>query len=645
LPWDRWFAYDLSIGMAKTAPMRLGLKAALFEPGERLGWIFRDRFLSWQPFQEPSPAEKDRAPWQSDRIAELRKKRTGALLIGAAVTVVCFLAYVVALLVYRFVVNWGQTHPQSMGTGFAVNAWLIAGVPPLITLVGVPLFFTLLIHRAFQARDQAVQTWHARRTEHDARERDRVEQLLEWGAARVGPGTRRVDVFGGNLWSWEAFLTVYGTSMLRESPPITVVDLSEELVSDELFQLARGARCPVDRQVLPAELAHSDLLVGLDRQRLVDVLVESFHGDSQEPDRAERTMDARILTEVCGALGEDVSVGRVAEALRALMGEPGRPVLLSPEEWDRVTTELFSGAYVEQAHERLRRLEAYLHPLTALGIDPVARDPEARLRCLAVTNDGPNPFSDLLVDLIVQWTMRQVAHDAEHAPSRLLVIAGADHLRRRHLERLSDICERRHVRLVYLFRHLREQSLQMVGGGAVGFMRLGNHEEAERAASFIGREHKFVVSSISRGLSGGATHSVGSSEGGGDGGGSNQVRRGVVFRETVGYTRSESRNWGTSRQYSEQTGWSYQSSEQRVYEYRVEPRTLQELPDHALLLVEHSSAAGQSLQVVECNPDILSLPRASTDVLPEPASAPAIEAPTARDGQVTGERDPVRAAR
>lgn len=630
--------------MAKTAPVRLGLKAALFEPGERLGWIFRDRFRSWREFQEPSPAERDRAPWHTQRVNELRRKRTSALLIGAGATVVCFLAYVVAVLVYRFIVNWGQTRPQSVGTGFAIEAWLIALIPPLVLLVGVPLFFTFLIDKAFRDRDAEVQRWHARRTEHQTRERDRVEQMLEWGAARVGPNTRRVDLFGGNLWSWEAFLTVYGTSMLREAPPITIVDLSEELVSDELYQLAREARCPVDRQVLPSELAQSDLLVGLDGRQLVDVLIESFHGDAQNADRAERTMDARILTEVCGALGDNLSIGRITEALRALMGEPGRPVLLNPEEWDRVTTELFSGVYVEQAHDRLRRLEAYLHPLTALGSEAVLRDPEARLRCLAVTNDGPNPFSDLMVDLIVQWTMRQIVQEAHQTPARLLIIAGADHLQRRHLERLSDICERRGVRLVYLFRHLREQSLQMVGGGAVAFMRLGNHEEAERAANFIGREHKFVVSSISRGLSGGATHSVGSNEGGGDGGGSNQVRRGVVFRETVGYTRSESRNWGTSRQYSEQTGWSYQTSEQRVYEYQVEPRTLQELPDHALLLVEHG-AGGRELQVVECNPDILSLPRATTDVLPEGETDTVIDVRPVGEARPVGAPSPVRANR
>jgi hypothetical protein len=605
--------------MAKTSPMRLGVKAALFEPGERLGWIFRDRFRLWKNFEEPPPADWEDAPWHGQRIKDLRRKRTAALVLGAGVTVVCFVVYLVVLLVYRFIVNWSQSQPYSFGGTFAFWAWVIAMLPPLVVLIVIPLVFTLQIEWAFRARDQAWETWRIRHQTHQEEEHGRIERALEWGAARVGPNTRRVDIFGGNLLSWEGFLTVYGTSMLREAPPVTVVDLSEELVSDELYRLAMEANCPVDRQVLPAELAESDLLSGLDATQLVDVLIESFHGDGNGADRGERTMDARILNGICGALGDNLTMGRIREGLRAVMGEPGRPELLTADEWDRVSTELFSGAYVEQAHERLRRLEAFIHPLSALGTKPVDREENPQLQCLAVVNEGPNPFSDLLVDLIVQWTMRQVAKDNRGRPSRLLVVAGADNLRRRHLERLSDICDRRQVRLVYLFRHLREQSLQLMGGGAVGFMQLGNHEEAERAADFIGREHKFVVSAISRSMSGGRGHVVGGNGGSGNG------RPGIVFDEVNGFTRSETRAWGTSRQYSEQSGWSWQASEQRVYEYRVEPRALQDLPDYALLLVE-SAVTGPRLRAIECNPDILSLPRTTTDVLPEHDTELVIEA-------------------
>jgi hypothetical protein len=35
-----------------------------------------------------------------------------------------------------------------------------------------------------------------------------------------------------------------------------------------------------------------------------------------------------------------------------------------------------------------------------------------------------------------------------------------------------------------MFRHLREDALHLLGGGTTAFMRLGNHAEAEQAASY-----------------------------------------------------------------------------------------------------------------------------------------------------------------
>jgi hypothetical protein len=52
------------------------------------------------------------------------------------------------------------------------------------------------------------------------------------------------------------------------------------------------------------------------------------------------------------------------------------------------------------------------------------------------------------------------------------------------------------VPLTLLFRHLRNDATTLIGGGATAFMRLGNHHEAEQAASFTGRQHTFVLSSL-----------------------------------------------------------------------------------------------------------------------------------------------------
>jgi hypothetical protein len=53
-----------------------------------------------------------------------------------------------------------------------------------------------------------------------------------------------------------------------------------------------------------------------------------------------------------------------------------------------------------------------------------------------------------------------------------------------------------------------------------------------------------------------------------------------------------------------------------VYEYAVEPTTLQHLPDYAMLLVSSRPGGGHWLAPVECNPEIVTLPRVSMDPLP-----------------------------
>jgi hypothetical protein len=56
-----------------------------------------------------------------------------------------------------------------------------------------------------------------------------------------------------------------------------------------------------------------------------------------------------------------------------------------------------------------------------------------------------------------------------------------------------------------------------------------------------------------------------------------------------------------------------------VYEYHVEPTTLQDLPDCALLLADRSGRA-MRLRAVECDPSIMTLPEASTGPLRHPGS-------------------------
>jgi hypothetical protein len=218
----------------------------------------------------------------------------------------------------------------------------------------------------------------------------------------------------------------------------------------------------------------------------------------------------------------------------------------------------------------------------------------------------------MLTALAIQWLTVQVSASRASAPA--VIIAGADEITRPHLERLSDACERRGVPLTVMFRHLekREDTLHMLGGGTAAFMRLGNHDEAEQAASYIGRQHKFVLSQLT--ATSGGNQSLTRSDTQGYGDSDTSSRSWQEFHLGPGSRSrgtSTSRNWSTAQSWADGTSWSDAVTTQRVYEYAVEPTVLQNLPDHALLLAGRGPA-GPRLQAVECDPAIAALPGVST---------------------------------
>lgn len=611
--------------------------SALLAPGDRLGWVFRDRNQFRQEFSEPTPDPPEKPLVLMDKVAKARarllERMRTASAVGAIVAVVasCYI---------------GDSGSLSSILALLATSALLGALGGTSIVVGWYLSMKRKVEAANKERqrwyDEARATWAERRDAFVREDRMRVEKLPEWGAVSPGPHGRRVDIVGGNLWGWEALLTVFGGSLLSTHGPIALVDLSGEAVSRELLRVADANGVTIDMLLMPDELGESDLLVGLSARELVDALIESFYSDDKPADRVGRALDDRILTSVCAALGEDLSMSRISAALRVLMNEPGETPVLTTEERRMVAEELFGDEYRRQAHQNLVRLESFIHPLGALGTRRQARA-AAILTCLALRTDGRNVRNELLTDLIVQWLIRRIVRGATELGS--LIIAGADDIPARHLERLSDLCERREVRLVLMFRHLRGQATQAIGGGAVGFMRLGNHEEARQAAEFIGRDHHFVLSQLTRTLSGNETHTTADTDGGGTTDGKSETTTktrtlGTTTRagplgwwftassrtsdrsRTKSWSRSETRNWSVTRNWSrtrslaEGTSWSDAAVEQRVYEYTVEPRELQNLPDYAMLLVRRDTDDTEVVSV-DCNPDIVTLPRVSMDPLPD----------------------------
>ena len=489
--------------------------------------------------------------------------------------------------------------------------------------------------RVAEDHQRAVASWQQGEEAWQRAELSRLDGVDEWGSAQLPGGTLRTDVFGGSLRGWQALLTTHGTSLLASQPVLTV-DLTGEVICQELTDTARAAGVPASVWLLPTQLGASGVLAGLSAAQFADALAEAVHaGGAAGAARAERAVDTRVLEQLHGALGGDVTPVRLAAAVRAALGHADRPSVLSPAELALISAELFPPEYRRQIEPNLVRIEAFLTALAQQaeppGQPPAAPEPPAYYTCLALEPAARSARAEVLAALAVQWLTVQVTSSNDPAPA--VIIVGADEISGPHLERLAGACERRGVPLTLLFRHLRDTGLGMLGGGAAAFMRLGHHTEAEQAAAYIGRQHRFVLSNVTATLGGSDTHTLTETEGqtvtdtihtGGQAGWKRRLHPGIPGNaghpESRGPSRSRSvsRNWSTARSWAESTNWSNAAASQRVYEYAVEPPVLQNLPDQALLLVTRGSG-GPVLTSVECDPAIVTLPRVSSAPLPDPA--------------------------
>ena len=606
-------------------------RASLFTPGPRLGWEFRDRRQLAAPFPQPRPdleAMRATAAQQAETAQKAYRKIRKFLGIPST------LLFVVLLLANGCAANVS-------GSGAPVVSDLIA-----LAICGPGMTLTFLrwrkarqaaaaAGRVAEDHDRAVASWQQGEEAWQRAELSRLDEVDEWGSAQLPGGTLRTDVFGGSLRGWQALLTTHGTSLLASQPVLTV-DLTGEVICQELTDTARAAGVPSSVWLLPTQLGASGVLAGLSAAQFADALAEAVHaGGAAGAARAERAVDTRVLEQLHGALGGDVTPVRLAAAVRAALGHADRPSVLSQQEQALISGELFPAEYRRQIEPNLVRIEAFLTALAQHteppGQAPATPEPPAYYTCLALEPAARSARAEVLAALAVQWLTVQVTSSNDPAPA--VIIVGADEISRPHLERLAGACERRGVPLTLLFRHLRDTGLGMLGGGAAAFMRLGHHGEAEQAAAYIGRQHRFVLSNVTATLGGSDTHTLTETEGqtvsdtihtGSQAGWKSRLhpggRRNAGHPESRGPSRSRSvsRNWSTARSWAESTNWSNAAASQRVYEYAVEPAVLQNLPDQALLLVTRGSG-GPVLTSVECDPAIVTLPRVSSSPLPDPA--------------------------
>jgi hypothetical protein len=594
---------------------------ALFVPVERLGWAFVGQQRTRRQFDEPEPQFGEVLPGVEDR------EKAAAARLGRGLIRMWWAAAGGGLVGVAWQLRQAAHHDHASSVrGLILAAGLGVGAALLwcAAVVGVWWWTCRRLRRIRATHMQSVtatrEQWQQRAERFAQAESARLTALPDWDIVGVAPASRRLDVVGGNGWSREALLTVFGASAVTARGPMTILDLSRELVVRELVRGAAASGVGVDFQLLPNELADSDLLVGMGPEELAEAVVAAVHGDGRA-DRGEREMDTRVARAVCQTLhGGGLSMARVSAGLRVLMGEPVGAGELSLDERTRLMDGVFSEHYRREAFTTLRRMEALVHPLAELGTRTATR-PAARLRAIALPSDWISGSSQFLADLLVAWAARRILSDPEKVAT--LVIVGADELSTVYLDRLTDLCERRGVRLVTMFHHLRETVATALGAGPVGFLRLGNPAEAERAADFIGREHRFVISQLTQTLGGEQTHSLATSDGTSDGG--SRSRTSEHGHTTTGsgggsWGASDTCSWNTERTWSrtatlaQGASWSSAQGAARVYEYTVDPRTLQQLPDYLMVLVDHAPG-GPRLQAVEINPEIALLQPANSSTL------------------------------
>jgi hypothetical protein len=467
----------------------------------------------------------------------------------------------------------------------------------------------------------ATAAWQERIAQFEAAERRRLQGSPVWYPIPFSRDTRVTCLFGGSPLAWTAALTTLGASLLGSGAEVLIGDLSRRLTVDVLCELARAAGIASAETILPWSAPDSDLLVGVTWSELSNVLVEVLHSAQRDLDvsRRERQEDRSVIREVAACLDPSarVSIARLRGALLVVQGVAigDSAASIDPAERHRLSA-LFNE--VQRTHggvlERVIRIERALRDFDLLdraaadnagrGDEQAARrnpaaDEPAHLRVIGVDKRADELENDRLVDLIFQLLLRRVRAGSAHAD--VLIVLGADRIRREAIESLIDHADQGHTAVVLMFEHLRQDAIELIGAGAAAaFLTLGNHREAREASEFIGSQYKWVESthtaSASRSLTRTPTITHTTTTSG---------EVGLPFRAALAHEKTKSRS------YSEAFGQSieYSVGEERVREAMIEPEVLMALPATGMIRVEVLPGGRRTVTNLDCHPDIAASPR------------------------------------
>lgn len=368
---------------------------------------------------------------------------------------------------------------------------------------------------------------------------------------------------------------------------------------------------------------------------------------------ADVTRDAAILSRVLRAINGPgrPPLRQLLAALRVL-GQSAGPAdqLATPElsrEQRAALLRLTGRGAAELVAGRAWTMEAALRGLAPLASGP--GQPASPLSVAWLDRQAPAAVNDVLaayLPIALTAALRQAPPTRRWQHS--VVLLGAERLRGDVIDRLCAAAEIAGTGLMLCYRTIPAPVRERLGRGhaAVGFMRLGNAEDARAAAEQIGTEHRFVVSQLTDTVGSSVTDTIGASYTSSDGT-ADSVADSVSRTATTGRSRSSGRSgqaplaglagpvsadasrstavsatrsisqgitagtsWGWSTSRAVAASDSLARTSQRSRESVVEPHELQQLPQSAVLLC-YPAAGGRQVVLADANPAIIALPSAT----------------------------------
>lgn len=483
-------------------------------------------------------------------------------------------------------------------------------------------------HRAARARAEAqyqaaLADWTSQRNRWYQEETARVQAIPMFYTVNLLEPRNRLDVFGGQLVGWASLLNTVARPLIEQGIGVTVLDFTESSVAIELGLHAAKHGKRVQQCLLPADLEQVDLLKGFGAAEAAEVLVSASHSvrdRSGREDEEHREVDTAIIAEVCSELeAGGLTVRRILHGLDVVnqATKRGTEKVVSAAE----RTALEENPYLSATTDRVRDRYSYLRPrlerlapMAAKQSTDVTRLPKDGDVSILAVEGSTHRETSLLSNLTAQCVLQRARGKRGTGPANrpLVVVIGADVLNFETVSTLSRRAIQAGVRTAFMFQNLDSDAQRLLGtdGSETIFLQLQHHEQAQRAAEFIGKRHRFVLGQL--------TKSVGDALGRSEGGNrswTNTTSETSGEGASYGWSVPNSKNWSFSRtnSYAEMYGtqWSdtwqktntYGETATRVYEYDTEPRSLQELGVSAFVYASH---AGGRTKIVagDCNPGL-----------------------------------------